>query len=144
MPTNDDFRRIAIHCLGLLALLAIAFGLGYGLGLRNAGAGLSAGSHGAHQDQRAERVGSEIDRAAAEQRQITAGIGSAEESARGLQGSIDASTDAASDGQTAVSGAAAAADDLDREIERTGTLIDQCQSILRTVQKRAEKDQTAH
>ncbi len=135
-----NVQSFAVRALGTvlaLAVLAIAFGLGYGLGLRNAG---DVSDHGGG----ADRTAGQLEQATANQRQLTSDLRTAAEQARGLGDSIEQGRAAVSDGAAAADRIAAANSDITGQVDEAGTIIERSQRILQEIRSRSEANQGAH
>lgn len=124
-PSN---KEAAIGVLVVVALLVVAFGIGYGIGLRNAGRS-DAGSvpdNGVRIDDDRKQLGT----AQEHQRQIT----------DGLTGAVERSDTAAERAgrieERAVKSEAAVND--------AGVLIDECQQIIGNIRNRGKTGTTSH
>lgn len=117
-------EKVAIALLIIVALLVAAGSLGYMLGLRNAGAGVS--DNGV----RIDDVRNELSTAKEHQREITSGLESA----------VGRSDTAAERAGRIEERAGAAA----QSVGEAGRLIDECQQIIGTVRNRGKKDPAPH
>lgn len=123
-PQNE---KTAALILVVFVCMVVAGGIGYCIGLRNAGSADSDGGSGG-----AEQVGQHIQSAVTAQREITERIDGLQHGADQVEGSIEkgaAGIDAAADSNSR-------AEELVRE---SGELIAEGQQILRRIRSRAEK-----
>lgn len=103
--------------IGIVALL-LGVAIGYGLGLRNAGAGVPDHGDGVG------HVGEQLGTAAVNQRELTEGIGNAETGAARVEAGIQHVSESVAITEAAVGDAAG--------------LIDECQQILGRVRNRGQ------
>lgn len=135
-----NVQSFAVRALGTvfaLAVLAGAFGLGYGLGLRNAG---DVSDHGGG----ADRTAGQLEQAATNQRQLDASIGRAAEQGRGLADSLDRSRTAVDRSKAAADGLAGGIGQSQRLVEDAVRILRESQQILRDVRRRGESKTGAH
>ena len=115
-PTGKD---IAVAILIVTVLLVVIFCAGYMFGLRNAGTDVS--DNGVRVDDIREQLGTITEH----QRELTAGINSAEEGAARIEGGVQRVSEATERAEVAVGEA--------------GRLLDECQQIIGTVRNRGKK-----
>lgn len=129
---GPDSKEMAIALLIVVVFLVGSFGLGYLLGLRNAGSADGDGGSGG-----AEQVGQHIQSAVTAQREITERIDGLQHGADQVEGSIEK-------GAAGIDAAAASNSRAEELVRESGELIAEGQQILRRIRSRAEKDSAPH
>ena len=117
-------KEMAVAILVATALLVAVFGIGYMLGLRNAGAGVS--DNGV----RIDNVRNELSTAEERQREITSGLESAVQR-----------SDTAEERAVRIEERAVRSESVVRD---SGVLIDECQQIIGRVRNRGQKGTPAN
>lgn len=115
---RPNSKEVAVGILAVFVLLVVAFGIGYSIGLRNAGTGVPDHGDGVG------HVGEQLGTAAVNQRELTEGIGNAETGAARVEAGIQHVSESVAITEAAVGDAAG--------------LIDECQQILGRVRNRGQ------
>lgn len=121
---RPNSKEVAVGILAVLVLLVVAFGIGYGLGLRNAGTDIHDNGNGI------SHIGEQLGQAVSHQQQITDGIKDAESTVSGI-----AETGSA---------IAESAHSIEAGVGEAASLIDSSQQILGRIRNRGQKGTVAH
>lgn len=128
----------AMRALGAVLALAGAFSAGYFLGLRNATGNVHGDGGGT------AAVGRQLDAAAANQRQLDAGIRRAEEQGRGLADNLGRSAGAVDRSKAAADGLAGGIGESQELVGEAGGILADSQRILEDVRRRGESKTAPH
>ena len=121
---RPNSKEVAVGILAVLVLLVVVFGIGYGLGLRNAGTDIHDNGNGI------DAVREQYQHIEVNQRQITDGLESAVQRSDSIEERSNRIEERAVRSETAVNDA--------------GKLIDECQQIIGRVRNRGKTGAAPH